>query len=130
MTKYPESLMAPCLSLNQLSRKIHWANVEAGWWERNSDGTLVPRNVGELLCLVHSEISGAMEGHRKDLDDDHLPHRKMFEVELADALIRIFDIAGAFNLNLADALYEKALYNAHRADHKKEAREAVGGKKY
>ncbi len=37
-----------------------------------------------------------MEGERKDLMDDKLPHRKMAEVELADALIRIFDYAGAY----------------------------------
>ena len=47
------------------------------------------RNVGELLCLIHSEISEAMEGARKDLMDTHLTHRSMMEVELADAIIRI-----------------------------------------
>ena len=88
------------------------------------------RNIGELLMLCVSELAEAMEGHRKNLPDDKLPHRSMFEVELADCLIRIFDIAGALNLDLAGAFEEKMAYNATRADHKIEHRLAEGGKKY
>lgn len=82
--------------------------------------------------LTVSELSEAMEGHRKGLMDDKLPHRKMFEVELADALIRIFDIAGApeLCLDVGGAFVEKMLYNAKRKDHTNEARLAEGGKKY
>lgn len=91
---------------------------------------LKTRNTGELLCLVHSEISEAMEGDRKNLMDDKLPHRKMLEVELADALIRIFDIAGAKGLDLGGAIAEKRSYNAVRKDHKVENRIKDDGKKY
>ena len=90
----------------------------------------IQRNVGELLCLIHSEISEALEGHRKDLMDDHLTHRKMFEVELADAIIRIFDTAEGMGLDLGGAFEEKMTYNANRQDHKIEHRRANGGKKY
>lgn len=82
------------------------------------------------LCLIHSEISEAMEGHRKELMDDKLPHRKMAEVELADALIRICDLAGAMGYDLGGAVGEKLAYNRNRADHKPEARQAPGGKSY
>jgi len=78
----------------------HGLARQSGWWTDLNTGEPMhgwppKRNVGELLCLVHSEISEAMEGHRKGLPDDKLPHRSMLEVELADAVIRIFDMAGA-----------------------------------
>ena len=114
--------------LNKLCGIVHEANRK--WWEDLQTGERLDRNVGEMLCLVHSEISEAMEGHRKGLMDDKLPHRPMIEVELADAIIRIFDIAKGLNLDLGGAFVEKMDYNAHRADHQREARLAAGGKKY
>ena len=62
--------------------------------------------------------------------DDKLPHRSMIEVELADAVIRIADLAGALNLDLGGAVQEKLEFNRHRPDHKLENRIAEGGKAY
>lgn len=110
----------------------HGAAVRGGWWNdiKSGESTLATRNVPEMLCLIHSEVSEAMEGYRKNLMDDKLPHRPMFEVELADTLIRIFDLAGAHKLDLAGALLEKMQYNATRADHKPENRTMEHGKKF
>ena len=88
------------------------------------------RNVGELLCLVHSEISEAMEGHRKLLQDDKIVTRSMLEVELADAVIRIFDMSGGLGLDVAGAISEKLIFNSTRIDHKTENRRLANGKKF
>ncbi len=101
------------------------ASVEAGWWKDVNDGTIPTK-----LCLIHSEISEAMEGYRKDLMDDKLPHRKAIEVELADAIIRIADLAGYLMLDVGGAIDEKMAYNAVREDHKLENRMAEHGKKF
>lgn len=100
------------------------------WWHDPATGATIQRNVGEMLMLIVSELAEAMEGDRKDKQDDHLPHRKSFEVELADALIRICDIAGGLKVDLPGAFVEKRRYNATRADHTDAARLAPGGKKY
>lgn len=130
MSEIKEDYFGPDQPLNNLAGAIYLNNVKAGWWSDLKTGLPLNRNVGELLCLVHSEISEAMEGHRKNLPDDKLPHRSMFEVELADAMIRIFDIAGHFKLDLDGAIREKREYNAKRADHKKENRLSDNGKKF
>jgi NTP pyrophosphatase (non-canonical NTP hydrolase) len=83
-----------------------------------------------LIALCHSELSEALEGHRKNLPDDKLPHRLMVEVELVDCLIRIFDLAGAHGYDLDGAYREKMRYNAQREDHKHENRLLPGGKRY
>ena len=110
--------------------ECHQRAVDGGWWTDLTTGERKECNKGELLCLIHSEISEAMEGERKNLMDDKLPHRKMAEVELADALIRIFDYAGAYNYDLAAAVIEKLEYNAKRDDHKIENRIKSDGKKF
>lgn len=122
------------LAANVLQTACHGAAALAGWWNDLKTGETLnintPRLVVEKLCLVHSEISEAMEGHRKDRMDDKLPHRKMLEVELADAVIRIFDMAGGFGLDLPGAIAEKLAYNSQRADHRVENRKAEGGKAF
>jgi hypothetical protein len=71
-----------------------------------------------------------MEAYRCDRMDDKLPARRGVEVELSDALLRIFDLAGRLGLDLGLALLEKAEYNRVRPDHSLEARCAPGGKKF
>lgn len=86
------------LELNILSKRIHELNKK--WWSDLETGEEIVRNKYELLQLTLSEIAEAMEGERKNLMDDHLPHRKMAEVEMADAAIRLFDFAGGFKYYL------------------------------
>jgi NTP pyrophosphatase (non-canonical NTP hydrolase) len=110
----------------------HGASVEAGWWTdlKTGEPLEVSTRVPEKLMLCVSELAEAMEGHRKNKMDDKLPHRPMIEVELADAVIRIADLAGALGLDLGGAVAEKMEFNKVRPDHKIENRLAVGGKAY
>lgn len=176
----------PMPDLTELADEIHAQNLAAGWWDPWLEDKTKRHETA--MMLVISEIAEAMEGHRKGLMDDHLPNEKMFDVELADAMIRLLDLAGAFKVDLItydmldgltlipntitipEQLFgicfavtyvsgdcrlnvrfaimcviavahhngvdlwrlvdEKRAYNAHRADHKRENREAAGGKKF
>lgn len=118
---------------NYLRDECHAASATAGWWVDATTGVSVKANplcFSNKLALIHSEISEAMEGDRKGLKDDKLPHRDMREVELADAVIRIMDLAGAYGMDIGGAIAEKMEYNAQRLDHKPEHRAAAGGKAY
>lgn len=116
--------------INELVKLCYEISYNAGWHTDLKTGELLNRNKGEMLCLIHSEISEAMEGERKSLMDDHLPHRSMAEVELADAVIRIADYCGRWGYDLGGAIMEKLEYNRHRADHKPENRLKENGKKF
>jgi len=109
-------------------REVHKLN--ARWWRDPATHEPIQRNVGEMLMLTVSELAEAMEGHRKGLMDDKLPNRPMFEVELADTIIRIMDMAEGLGLDLAGAWRDKLEYNAKREDHTDAHRLAPGGKKY
>src|ERR1035437_4982107 len=94
--------------IRNLCEIVHEAN--RNWWIDLESGLPLKRNVPEMLMLVVSELAEAMEGHRKSLKDDKLPWRSMFEVELADALIRILDIGAGLGLDLGGAFVEKMAY--------------------
>jgi len=117
------------LGIRQAQYLAHRTASNAGWYKNPVTGENLERNFGEVVALMHSELSEALEAHRKGLMDDKLQHRNGIEVEFADCIIRILDTAAAMDLDVAGALIEKNRYNATRADHKLSAR-AAGGKKY
>jgi hypothetical protein len=112
-----------------LTKASHEAALKSGWWTDES-GNLKPYNTGEKLMLIVSEIAEGMEGDRKSLNDNHLPQYTMLEVELSDAVIRIFDLAGRKGFDLGTVIAAKLEYNATRADHRPENRKMAGGKAY
>ena len=87
------------MNLIELQNKIHQQNRELGWWDNE-------RPFSIFACLFHSELSEAMEGDRKGLMDDHLQEYPMFQVELADFVIRVFDYLGSVGFSESD--YDEA----------------------
>lgn len=114
---------------NDMAREIR-ADNEHFWTDLVTGERLKDRNKGEMFALMHSELSEAFEAERKNLNDDHLPHRRGVEVELADLFIRVMDYAGEYGLDLDGAIAEKRAYNRTRKDHTREARLAPNGKKW
>ena len=92
------------LGINAAMELAHRTAINAGWYRNLKTGRLVKRNFGEVVALMHSELSETLEADRKGLMDDKLPHRDGREVEFADTFIRIGDTAKAEHLNVAAAI--------------------------
>lgn len=120
------------VELNKLATDIYKANKEKGFWDKE-------RNVGEMLMLVTSELGEAMESHRKGIFvdmDDYVKKleesefqeafgervKDTFEDEIADAIIRLFDMAGGLGIDLDFHIENKLKYNS--------LRERLHGKNY
>lgn len=115
-------------AIDKVAETVHFLNDQ--WWRNPKTGRRIERNKGEMIALIHSELSEALEGVRKDKMDDHLTTWKSEEIEMADAVIRIFDYCHGHGLHLGPAIMAKLFYNADRADHKPENRLKKGGKKF
>lgn len=121
-------------TINDLVQHCHETSLAAGWWndpETGEDLRSSPYVMATKMLLVISEIIEGVEGHRRGgLNDDKLIDRSMLEVELADAVIRIFDLAGVNKFDLGNTIMEKLNFNVERPDHKVSNRRKVGGKLY
>lgn len=86
---------------------VHETAKEKGWWDTE-------RNDGELIALMHSELSECLEAMRKPDKSKHIPDFTGVEEELADVVIRIMDFAGARKLMVAAAILAKIEFNKNR----------------
>lgn len=109
------------MTIEQLQEEIHRVAREHGWWADVGPEGKNERAIPEKLCLIHSEISEALEEYRNlavgvpvnfTYHKDKKPEG--FAIELADAVIRILDLCGALDIDLALAIKVKMGYNATR----------------
>lgn len=105
-----------------IQRECHQIAVEHGWWDDEEND-----NIPTKIALMHSELSEALEEYRDgrmDLwrrhfsDEDGVPHvhekPEGFGVELADLVIRVFDLAGRLGLDMGALIELKMEYNRGR----------------
>jgi NTP pyrophosphatase (non-canonical NTP hydrolase) len=115
------------MKINDLVKQAHENALSKGWWEED-------RTFGEIIALMHSELSEALE----DFRNGFMPHDVWYEKkidgevqreveqiekdwkpcgipsELADVVIRVFDACGRYEIDLEAAITEKMAYNATR----------------
>lgn len=88
-------------TINSWQKAVHKCAISKGWWDWE-------RGVPELLCLIHSEVSEALEAYRNNLEAEK------FAEELADVAIRLLDSCEHWGIDLEAAIQKKHKYNLSR----------------
>jgi len=102
--------------IRKLSKEIHQNAREKGWWPEGDDDV---NNIPEKLALIHSEISESLEEYRDNMLQAGIYFSgngkpEGFGIELADAVIRIFDLAEYLQIDIQECIEVKMDYNKTR----------------
>ena len=99
-------------SSNERSEEAYENSNKQGFWEKE-------RDFGEVVALMHTELSEAFEEYRhgKDFNETYYEDGNKpcgIPSEFADVIIRICDFCGAYNIDLDKIIEEKMKYNSNR----------------
>jgi NTP pyrophosphatase (non-canonical NTP hydrolase) len=99
------------MEISKISREIHENAKNKGWYEEK-------RTFGELIALCHSELSEALEEYRKGHNPEKIYYADNkpdgIPIELADCVIRIFDMCIHYDIDIEAAILIKTEYNKTR----------------
>ena len=98
-------------TINQLSLDCFDNSKRHGFWGRNAE----TRNDGEMIALIHYELSEMLEAIRKPMMSDHIPTFTLVEEEAADVLIRLLDMSAGREWDIGGALVAKMEFNKSRS---------------
>ncbi len=98
------------LLINEIAKSIHDNAKAHGFWDDPKP------NLPEKVALIHGELSEFLEGLREPrlLQDKHCKDKLNIEIELADAIIRLLDLAKHMNIDIEDAIIAKHAFNCSR----------------
>jgi len=87
-------------TIKELTKVCHKIAKEKGFWDNN-------RNIGEMLMLIVTELSEAMEAYRTQDKDG-------FREEVADTFIRLLDLCGGLKIDIENEIKKKMKRNKCR----------------